>query len=93
VGVDFLSKKVGYLSGGQKQSLNLLRTFVIQPDLIILDEPLNGLDFNRIQRVLELISDGLLQGSAILIITHNEEIVDHLVGPERTWHLREDEGS
>jgi ABC-type glutathione transport system ATPase component len=84
---DFLNKKVEWLSGGQKQCLNLLRTFSTKPDLIILDEPLNGLDFNRIQRVLALIREACQAGSAILIITHNEEIMDHLVAPEQVWYL------
>jgi ABC-type dipeptide/oligopeptide/nickel transport system ATPase subunit len=84
---DFLSRKVKFLSGGQKQCLNLLRTFLIKPDLIILDEPLNGLDFNRIKLVLDLISDGLKSGSAVLIITHNEEIMEHLIDSSAIWHL------
>ncbi|MBL8027121.1 MAG: ATP-binding cassette domain-containing protein [Fibrobacteres bacterium] len=83
----FLERKVSQLSGGQKQCLNLLRTFLIRPDLIVLDEPLNGLDFSRIRTVLGLISNGLSDGSAILMITHNEEIMEHLVNPDQVWYL------
>jgi ABC-type dipeptide/oligopeptide/nickel transport system ATPase subunit len=58
----FLHKKVAFLSGGQKQRLNLLRTLIQAPNLIILDEPLNGLDFNSVKRVLELLNQKRSQG-------------------------------
>ena len=40
----FLDKKLGNLSGGTKQKVNLVLTFMFQSDLIILDEPTTGLD-------------------------------------------------
>ncbi len=83
----FLKKKVLFLSGGQKQRLNLLRTFLLKPDLIILDEPLNGLDFNSIRKVLGLIKDQQEKGRAILVISHNEEIFDSLIPEEHIYYL------
>jgi ABC-type dipeptide/oligopeptide/nickel transport system ATPase subunit len=85
----FLQKKVAFLSGGQKQRLNLLRTFALNPDLIILDEPLNGLDFLSIKKVFSLLEMKLKQGSAILLISHNEEIMDAIVSRENEYYLRE----
>jgi len=84
----FLSKKVALLSGGQKQRLNLLRTLALDTDLLILDEPLNGLDLESIQKVIGLLKKKLRNGAAILMISHNEEIIDSIVPPENVYILR-----
>ncbi|APF20522.1 ABC transporter related protein [Caldithrix abyssi DSM 13497] len=84
----FLNKKVAFLSGGQKQRLNLLRALLLHPDLIILDEPLNGLDFMSIQRVLKLIAGKMVSGSGILLISHNEEIFDKIIPDEYIYYLK-----
>ena len=55
----FLSRKVKFLSGGQKQRLNLLRTIIMRPALIILDEPLNGLDFDSVRKIIALLDEKL----------------------------------
>jgi ABC-type glutathione transport system ATPase component len=85
----FLHKKVAFLSGGQKQRLNLLRTLIQAPNLIILDEPLNGLDFNSVKRVLELLNQKRSQGTSMLMISHNEEIFEHFVAKENIYYLSE----
>ena len=84
----FLNKKVAFLSGGQKQRLNLLRALLLHPDLIILDEPLNGLDFNSIQRILKIIEEKMVSGSGLLLISHNEEIFDRIIPRSQVFHLR-----
>lgn len=86
---DILDRKVSRLSGGQKQRLNLLRGLALQTDLLILDEPLNGLDFESSVRVLEMLRRRLDGGSAILVISHNEEIFDSQVRPDDVYYLRE----
>ncbi len=84
---DFLEKKIAHLSGGQRQRLNLMRVFALNPRLIILDEPLNGLDFFSIQKVIDLIARKMQKGSGILLISHNEEIFDRLVEEKRRIYL------
>jgi ABC-type glutathione transport system ATPase component len=88
----FLAKKVAMLSGGQKQRLNLLRTLSLGTDLLILDEPLNGLDFVSVKKVLSLLEQKREQGSALLMISHNEEIFDHFVDSRHLYYLAEVEG-
>jgi ABC-type glutathione transport system ATPase component len=85
----FLKKKVGRLSGGQKQRLNLLRTFALNTDLVILDEPLNGLDFKSVRKVLDMLDLKRNQGTALLMISHNEEIFDALVDSTSVYFLAE----
>jgi peptide/nickel transport system ATP-binding protein len=83
----FLQKKVSYLSGGQKQKLNLLRTFLTDPDILILDEPLNGLDFESIKKVMAYLGEKQAQGKGILMISHNEEIFDHFIPAKNVYYL------
>jgi peptide/nickel transport system ATP-binding protein len=83
----FLARKLRFLSGGQKQRLNLIRSLTLNTDLIILDEPLNGLDFTGVKRVLALLERKRAEGSALLLISHNEEIFDALVDPRCVYYL------
>jgi ABC-type glutathione transport system ATPase component len=87
-----LHKKVTYLSGGQKQRLNLLRTLALDPDLCILDEPLNGLDFGSIRKVLAMLEEKRRKGAAFLLISHSEEIFDSFVDAGRVYYLSETSG-
>ena len=85
---EFLRKPVKYLSGGQKQRLNLLRSLALETDILILDEPLNGLDFASSVKVLTKIEERTQKGRSVLVISHNEEIFDALVSPDDIYHLQ-----
>ncbi|MFH0920677.1 MAG: ATP-binding cassette domain-containing protein [Fibrobacterota bacterium] len=85
----FLDKKVAYLSGGQKQRLNLLRTLIMDTDLVVLDEPLNGLDFASCKKVLDMMEHKQREGKALFLISHNEEIFDHIVDKRSVYYLSE----
>jgi peptide/nickel transport system ATP-binding protein len=89
-GVDdtFLDQPVAYLSGGQKQRLNLIRALILDTDIVILDEPLNGLDFVTLQNVLAILQDRQRQGKSYLLISHNEEIIDRIVPTNRVYYLK-----
>jgi peptide/nickel transport system ATP-binding protein len=87
-GPDFQDMPVAFLSGGQKQRLNLIRAMILEPEILILDEPFNGLDFNTLQRILDLLQDRQKRGKSFLIISHNEEIIDRFVARDRVYHLK-----
>jgi ABC-type dipeptide/oligopeptide/nickel transport system ATPase subunit len=84
---EFLAKPVATLSGGQKQRINLMRGLVLETDILILDEPLNGLDFDSTTRVLAMLREKQRSGKGILLISHNEEIFDTLVSKECIYYL------
>lgn len=84
---NFINKKVSFLSGGQKQRLNILRTLSLNTDLLILDEPLNGLDFVNVKKVLNLLKEQLSKGAALLMISHNEEIFETLIDKDNIYYL------
>ncbi len=86
--LSFLKKKIKFLSGGQKQRINILRSFVLDTDILILDEPLNGLDLLSSHKVIEKIKRRQADGKAILLISHNEEIFDKIVKPENIYYLK-----
>lgn len=85
----FLRKRIWQLSGGQKQRLNLLRALLLETPILILDEPLNGLDFESIKKITKILIQRKEQGAGILIISHNEEIIDTLVENESVYYLHQ----
>ncbi len=80
---NFLNKKLGSLSGGTKQKVNLVLTFMFDSPLIILDEPTTGLDPIAHIRLKELIFEERKKGKTILITSHImnfvEEVADEIV--------------
>jgi ABC-type dipeptide/oligopeptide/nickel transport system ATPase subunit len=84
---EFLMQPVKYLSGGQKQRLNLLRSIVLHTDILLLDEPLNGLDFASSVKVIGKLEEKLKLGIGILVVSHNEEIFETLVERENVYYL------
>ena len=74
----FLNKKLGNLSGGTKQKVNIVLTFMFDSELIILDEPTTGLDPIALIHLKELIHKEKEKGKTILITTHIMSVVDEL---------------
>ncbi|MFC2175577.1 ABC transporter ATP-binding protein [Bacteroidota bacterium] len=79
----FLDKKLGHLSGGTKQKVNILLTFMFNSNLVILDEPTSGLDPIALLRLKDLIRSEKKAGKTVLITTHImsfvEEMADEIV--------------
>jgi Cu-processing system ATP-binding protein len=79
----FLDKSLGNLSGGTKQKVNLVLTFMFDSPLIILDEPTTGLDPIALIRLKGLIQAEKDKGKTILITSHImsfvEEVSDEIV--------------
>ncbi len=74
----FLDKRLGNLSGGTRQKVNLVLTFMYDCPLIILDEPTAGLDPISLVRLKKLIEDQRSAGKTILITTHVMNLVEEL---------------
>ncbi|MCK5402282.1 MAG: ABC transporter ATP-binding protein [Flavobacteriaceae bacterium] len=79
----FLNKKLGNLSGGTKQKVNIVLTFMFDSPLIILDEPTTGLDPISLIRLKELIQSEKAKGKTFIITSHImsfvEEVSDEIV--------------
>ncbi|MDP3945655.1 MAG: ABC transporter ATP-binding protein [Lutibacter sp.] len=74
----FLDKKLGNLSGGTKQKVNIVLAFMFDSDLIVLDEPTNGLDPIALIHLKEIIQKEKDKGKTILITTHIMSFVDEV---------------
>ncbi len=66
------------LSGGQQQRVAVARAVVAQPALLIADEPTGNLDLETAWEIMDLFEDIAAWGTAVLVATHNVEIVTRL---------------
>lgn len=71
-------KKVGKYSLGMRQRLGLAQAIMEDPDLLILDEPMNGLDKDGVKDIRKYLLDLKNQGKTILIASHSAEDIDVL---------------
>jgi Cu-processing system ATP-binding protein len=79
----YLDKKLKYLSGGTRQKVNIMLTFMFDCPLYILDEPTAGLDPVSMIRFRELMTSEKQKNKTFLVTTHMinlvEEIADRLL--------------
>ena len=75
---DYVNKRVGEYSLGMKQHLLIAMSLMNKPKLLILDEPLNGLDPTSVIKVRKIFKELAQNGSAILISSHTLSEIDKL---------------
>jgi manganese/iron transport system ATP-binding protein len=68
---DLGDHQIGELSGGQQQRAFLARALAQEADLILLDEPLSGLDIPSQEAIFEILGDLRHEGIAVLVATHD----------------------
>ena len=79
VGLDpHMKKPVGKYSLGMRQRLGIAQAIMEDPSLLILDEPLNGLDKHGVREMRQLIKGLKEQGKTILLASHNQGDIDEL---------------
>lgn len=78
-GIDkFAEVKVGNLSTGMKQKASLVISMVHDPDIIIFDEPTNGLDVLTAKVVTDFLVDLKEQGKTIIVSTHIFSLIEKI---------------
>lgn len=75
---DKVDTKIGKLSSGQQQKIQLGITIINKPQLLILDEPTKGLDPVNRSLLLDILDELNKQGSTILFSTHQMEEVERI---------------
>jgi len=75
---EFLEKPIGILSKGNKQKVLITAALIHNPEVVILDEPLNGLDANSIFIFQDMISKLALQGKTIIYCSHLLKTVEEI---------------
>ena len=79
VGLDpTLKKTVGKYSLGMRQRLGIAQAIMENPSILILDEPLNGLDKSGVEQMRNLIKGLRTEGKTIILASHNQLDIDEL---------------
>jgi tungstate transport system ATP-binding protein len=73
------------LSGGEVQRVALARAKVLEPDLLLLDEPTSNLDGHAREQVIALIGELAAEGRSVVMVCHDRELIN-LPGVVR-WKL------
>ncbi len=79
VGLDAgMKKPVSKYSLGMRQRLGIAQAIMEDPDVLILDEPFNGLDKAGVAKMRELLKELKAQGKSILLASHNAQDIEVL---------------
>ncbi len=79
VGLDpYMKKPVGKYSLGMRQRLGIAQAIMENPSLLILDEPMNGLDKHAVSQMRALIKSLKSDGKTIILASHNQADIDEL---------------
>ncbi|MCQ3813416.1 MAG: metal ABC transporter ATP-binding protein [Acidimicrobiia bacterium] len=72
-----LNQSFGELSGGQQQRVRIAQGLAAEPQLLLLDEPITGVDIPSQERILAVIEDYAQQGTTVIVTTHHLDEARH----------------
>jgi len=78
--LEVINRKVGAFSRGMQQKLGFARALLHDPDLLILDEPVSGLDPTGIKQIRDLVREENRKGRTVFISSHLLSEVERLCG-------------
>lgn len=81
-----LSHKPGEMSGGEQQRVALARALMLDPDIVLADEPTGNLDTQTGEEMFGLLQELNRKGITFIMVTHNEILAS---GCERTIRMKD----
>lgn len=76
--LEYYEQLIATLSHGNKQKIQVIAAILHEPDLLILDEPLSGLDAKSVKVMKEILDIHLEKGGSVLFSTHIMEVAQEL---------------
>ena len=73
---DKLKSTPNQLSGGQKQRVAIARALIMNPSILLADEPTGNLDSKSGAAIMKILQDLNKQGKAIIMVTHEQDVAD-----------------
>ncbi|MBK4346950.1 ABC transporter ATP-binding protein [Lacisediminihabitans changchengi] len=73
---DRASSHPARLSGGERQRVALARALLLDPPVVMVDEPTAGLDRESADSVISILRDLVRDGKAVLVASHDERLID-----------------
>jgi cell division transport system ATP-binding protein len=77
------------LSGGELQRVTLARALVVNPKIILADEPTGNLDWETAESIMDLFEKINKEGKTLLVATHHKLLIDKM--KKRTLYLKDGE--
>ncbi|MDA0708896.1 MAG: ATP-binding cassette domain-containing protein [bacterium] len=75
---EFADRRIAKLSSGMRQKVSIVRTLIHDPDVIVFDEPTNGLDVVTSRNIVRIIRDCKTAGKTVIFSTHRMGEVSQL---------------
>ena len=74
---DFEERHPRDLSSGQRERLGLAAVAVVEPGVLVLDEPTRGMDPERRRELVDWLHETASAGTAVLVVTHDQSFPGH----------------
>ena len=68
---EFANQRASFLSGGEKQKMAIARAMVLEPELLLLDEPTANLDGKTTREIEALLKELVSEGTRVIMATHD----------------------
>ncbi len=88
VGLETLADEhISVLSGGERQRVAMARAWILNPSILLMDEPSASLDQESIERLVVMAKDLLARGSSLVITSHQANALTELC--KKQWWLKD----